>query len=288
MTKLTFSQYLTESSIKVPPSTFKDAMRIVLGAYVSALAYYIRLDDEGVPPRGYAEAVRALESEYGSLSLVSFDTQSKWMRGTVTFDTVTLPAQYRKNIRSRKLSLIVWAGFDGSGTTDGNSGEYMRKSRGRASEIRIDLRSVGNLESASYNASNIPRHARKLKGLVMHELQHMVQDVALSKLHKDQMMDDDEFEEAQVGNGGQGLDRYYNSQEEFIPQISSASHDLIADLPPDATKADVKQAIISIVNPSSEDVIPFFASLARQSRPKWKKAVKELHRLVLSELKPAA
>ena len=120
-----------------------------------------------------------------------------------------------------------------------------------------------------------------------HELQHVTQDTTLRKLHPSQYVEPPE---------DQPIDDYYNSQTEFHPLVTTAAKEFreaISRVKRDRTvdSTQLGSLFTAFVNPTAQ--MPsgflkykkgwnseFFDSLYRRDNDKWKKAVKELHRLL--------
>lgn len=274
--KTTFRQFLTESKIQIPTTTFKQAMSIVASAYFSHLARLYRIDDEE-PGVEFEQALRAAQSRYGDVEVYQLDRNSPSLSGKVIFRTSELPIRYRKAIRTRDYTLKLFAGPRDDGNK--NDGEYFQKSKGDAAAINVNILAV-NPAKAVYNPKLIPQHLHTLESIVDHELQHMVQDVALRHLHPEQSGTDD----ARLA-GQQDSDLYYNSQEEFGPHITTVAAEFVNGIRGVKGRENIQAKFYETVDPRRDgDVHPFFAALFRKNPQKWKKAVKEFHRLVQGQI----
>lgn len=274
--KTSFRQFLAESKIKIPPTTHQQAMSIVAAAYFSHLARLYRVDGEEPGPE-FEKALQDARAKYGDFQLHNLDRNNPALRGKVTFRTSELPERYRKNIRTRDFVLRLYAGPRAAGNT--NDGEYFQKSKGDPSVINVNITSV-KPDRAVYNPKLIPQQLHTLESIVDHELQHMVQDVALKHLHPEQSGTD----EARLA-GKEDSDLYYNSQEEFGPQITTAAAEFVNSIRGVKDRAKIQSAFYDTVDPRrGGDVHPFFASVFKKNPQKWKKAVKEFHRLAQSQM----
>lgn len=274
--KTTFRQFLTESKIQIPNTTFNQAMSIVASAYFSHLARLYRIDEDE-PGVEFEEALRAAQSRYGDVEVYKLDRNSPSLAGKVIFRTSELPARYRKSIRTRDYTLKLYAGPRDDGNK--NDGEYFQKSKGDAAAINVNILAV-HPDKAVYNPKLIPQQLHTLESIVDHELQHMVQDVALRHLHPAQSGTD----EARLA-GQKDTDLYYNSQEEFGPHITTVAAEFVNAIRGMKGRENIQAKFYATVDPrKGDDVHPFFAALFRQNQQKWKKAVKEFHRLVQGQI----
>ncbi len=260
--KQTFLQYLTESRIQIPQQTYSHVMNTVAAAYFSDLLKLIRADGEE-PDQEFKAQLQSAKERYGDFDLYS----SPLLQNTIQFDTKSLPARYRKNIKTNALALKLVAGpMDKAG----NDGEYKEKAKGRAGSIRVNTRAV-DIEKAAYDSKLIASQLRNLEATVDHELQHMVQDVALGKLHPKQ------FPSSAEAASREGDDDYLMAPEEFLPIITSLAQKF------KDTKSEVpaRERFLDAVDPRrNNEPFKFFEALFKKDPQKWKKAVKEFHRLV--------
>lgn len=273
--KTTFSQFLTESKIQIPATTHQQAMSIVAAAYFSHLARLYRVDGEE-PDQAFHDALRAAQERYGAFQLYDLSRDNPALKGKVLFRTEELPDRYRKKIRTRDFTIILWAG---PRVGADNDGEYLRKSKGAPAVINVNINAVRPAR-AVYQPQLITQHLHSLESIVDHELQHMVQDVALRHLHPSQTGTDD----ARLA-GMEDSDLYYNSQEEFGPQITTVAASFINSIRGVKDREKIQSAFYDTVDPRrGKGADPFFASVFKKNPQKWKKAVKEFHRLVQSSM----
>lgn len=274
--KTKFSEFLIESKIQIPPTTHQQAMSIVAAAYFSHLARLYRVDGEEPGPE-FEKALRDAQSKYGNFQLHNLDRNTPALRGKVAFRTSELPQRYRKNIRTRDFVIKLYAGPRAAGNQ--NDGEYFEKSKGDPSAINVNVAAV-KPDRAVYNPSLITQQLHALESIVDHELQHMVQDVALKKLHPSQSGTND----SRLA-GMEDSDVYYTSQEEFGPQITTSASDFVNSIRGLKGREAIQGAFYDAVDPRrNAGAYPFFAALFRKNPQKWKKAVKEFHRLVQSQI----
>jgi hypothetical protein len=269
----TFIQYLTESKIQIPQQTFKAIMNVVAAAYFSDLARRMRLDGEE-PGKEFEQHLEAARAKYGPFELHNITKDHPALTATVPFDTKGLPERYRKNL-TKDFAIKLTTGP----IADPQSGgEYFPKTKGRAGGMHINTRNAGNVDAAVYMPKMIPVHLEKLESTVDHELQHMVQDVALQRLHPSQVGTADQRKNATE-------DEYYSSNEEFLPQITSAATNFMQSVRGTKDKAEIQSKFLDAVDPRrGKGVYPFFNAVYKADQQKWKKAVKEFHRLVQNKI----
>lgn len=273
--KTTFRQFLTESKIQIPAETHRKAMSIVAAAYFSDLERRMRVDGDEPTPE-YEAALSAARAKYGDFKVYDLNRENPGLTGKVPFHTKDLPERYRKNL-NRDFSITLWAGPRG---TKDNHGEYIPMAPGRPAKIRINTQAGGSLDSAVYNPKLIAQQLHYIEATLDHELQHMVQDTALKRLHPSQQATDDERLA-----GYEDDDAYYSTGEEFSPQITSAAARLQNSLKGVKGREQAQAMFYDAVDPRRQNnTYEFFASLFKTNPQKWKKAVKELHRLVQNQI----
>lgn len=273
--KKTFSQFLNESKIQVPPETQRKVMNVVAAAFFSDLARRIKIDGDEPSPEFHAQ-LDAAQQKYGKFNLHKLNHETPGLKATIPFHTKELPERYRKKLRDDYVIHLL----TGPMGNKENSGEYHPMSQGRPGKIRINTMSAGNVDKLVYRPDLIDRHLHWLDATVNHELQHMVQDVALKRLHPSQTGDNDTRTLSQTDN-----DVYYNASEEYLPQITSAAALFVNSLVDDDTRESIQTKFYDAVDPRrNNDPYPFFAVLYKTDIAKWKKAVKELHRLVQNKI----
>lgn len=273
--KTTFRQFLTESRIQIPATTHREAMRIVAAAYFSDLQRRMRIEGDEPTPE-FERALQDAQSRYGDFQLHNLTRDNPALQGQVVFNTKELPERYRKNL-SKDFAVVVSAGPRGA---KGDSGSFQPAKRGQNAIIRINTMSGGSPDSAMYNPKLIAQQLDYLDSTLDHELQHMVQDTALKRLHPSQG-GNDETRKA----GAADDDVYYNSNEEYLPQITTAAATFRKHMQGVQDREQIKDAFLDSVDPRrGGNTFPFFASLFKSNTAQWKKAVKELHRLVQSRM----
>lgn len=273
--KTTFRQFLTESRIQIPATTHREAMRIVAAAYFSDLQRRMRIEGDEPTPE-FERALQDAQSRYGDFQLHNLTRDNPALQGQVVFNTKELPERYRKNL-SKDFAVVVSAGPRGA---KGDSGSFQPASRGQNAIIRINTMSGGSPDSAMYNPKLIPQQLDYLDATLDHELQHMVQDTALKRLHHSQGGND---ETRRAGESDD--DVYYTSNEEYLPQITTAAATFQKHMRGEKDHEKIRTAFYDAVDPRRDaGAYPFFASVFKKNPAQWKKAVKEFHRLVQSRM----
>lgn len=239
--KPTFSQFLVER-ISVPQSALQQAVDFATQAYLSNLK----------------------------------GEQGPWTT-TVQFRTDELPARYQSDKVRKSHPIKVYAGEYGDSTK--GTAEYLPMGGGTGGRIIVNLSKVQQNDAEA--------GVEELQSHMAHELQHATQDATLRKKHAKQMALPGEEDTE---------DQYYASDIEFHPQITTAMGEFRRQLntvrkQKEVDSATANQLLKAFVNPSAN--MPdgflrykpnwtshFFASLYKNDTQKWKKAVKELHRLI--------
>lgn len=285
--KPTFSQFLLEQEllearIAVPQSVVAETMNIVASGYFSYFSYLakehnIKLGQE------FVKSVRVARQKYGNFKIFDMDGDVE-VSGTVSYDTSELPERYTKGLKLQKVYPIkIIVGKYGEGTKA--VANYFPMGRGSSGAIRVNLQSL-HIEQALERPETIQRNLEALQDIIIqHELQHVTQDAVLRKRHPKQMELPDNEE---VG------DEYYNSSIEFQPQITTAAGDFKRQVSGIGRKLDKSQLsglMHAFINPTAkmpEGLLRykpyfqnnFFASLFRNDKRKWQKAVKDFHGLL--------
>lgn len=272
--KKTFTQYLIESKIQIPQKTFDIIMNATASAYFSDLMRRMRLDGETPGPE-FEQHLKDAKAKYGDFEIFELNREAPYLSGNVPFDTKGLPERYRKNLR-KDYTIRLRVGPMGSKES---TGAYYPMAKGRAGEMVINTLGVGNMDVAVYMPKVIPTHLKKLESVVDHELQHMVQDTALKRLHPSQTGTEDER-----NSGIEDNDQYLASDEEFLPQITTAA-ETFRQWVRGKDKKQIQDAFFEYVDPRRKgQVHPFFKAVFERKPHKWKKAVKELHRLIQNKV----
>ncbi|QDJ96304.1 hypothetical protein Xoosp13_117 [Xanthomonas phage Xoo-sp13] len=282
--KQTFSQYLLEFRIAVPTSAVQQAMNIVACGYFSYISRLMRESGEQ-PSKEFTQALKAARQKYGTFKVYDSDT----IQGTVSYNPSELPDNYRKKTVRLQKSYPIKIVVDAHATNTKNGAEYYQMSRGSSASIFVNLNAVPGITDNPGDAQSIAHDLKELENMISHEMQHATQDVVLRKFHPSQMAmpkaDDDE-------------DTYLNSQIEFQPQITTAVGDFKRTLAAVRKRQEVSpeqatalmRAFLNPVAPMPEGFLKykpnfhsrFFKSLYRNNPLKWKKAVKDFHRLATS------
>lgn len=273
--KTSFLQFLTESKIQIPATTHQQAMNIVAAAYFSDLQRRMSVEGDEPTPE-FEQALQAARARYGDFELHKLTRDNPALQGKVVFQTKELPERYRKNL-SKDFTIILSAGPRGS---KGDSGSYQPMAKGRPAIIRINTMSGGSPDSAIYNPKLIGQQLNYLDATLDHELQHMVQDTALKRLHPSQTGNDETRRAGEADD-----DIYYTSNEEYLPQITTAAATFTQQLRGEKDREKIQSAFMDAVDPRrGANTYPFFAAVFKKNPQQWKKAVKELHRLIQSRI----
>lgn len=201
-------------------------------------------------------------------------------KGTINFSTEELPDRYRIGVKLQKSHPIqIHVGEYGDSTK--GTAEYFPMGGGTGGRIVVNLSKIQK-DDKEAGLEEIESH-------LAHELQHVTQDSALRKKHPKQM---------QLPGAEDTEDQYYGSDIEFHPQITTALGEFKRQLrsvrqQKSTDAAQTRQLLNAYINPTAQMpegflrykrnwASPFFASLYNNDPQKWKKAVKELHRLIQS------
>lgn len=287
--KMTFTQFLTEARIAVPPSTKKEVMSIVASAYFNYIVQL--LGSQGKKPgQAFMQALRKARQEYGHIELYDYGPDEPVrLQGTATFYVNELPAHYKsRNLKDSKVK--VYAGDYGM-SKDAVRGLYYSKSTGRPGAIQVNVR-VPGMEDNAGHPNAILDDLEELEGIIDHELQHTTQDSALRQKHKSQFDSETIHQDTQ---SPEGREAYFKSGIEFQPQITTAVSEFKRSLAAlksrqELTSEQVQGIMKSFVTggPMPTGLLKwkpyfnseFFRTLYRTSPVKWKKAVKDFHGLL--------
>ena len=282
--KPSFSQYLLEYRIHVPETVLQQVMSIVASGYFSYIAQLANA--QGVRlGQDYAKAVRAARKQYGDFAV----HDGTKVGGTVRYPTSELPERYRKSLKLNKeyaLKIRVLGDLDDAGK---NGAAYFPMGKGSSGSIYFYLDNIPGIAERPGHQASIMDDLEELEGLARHELQHATQDIVLRKHHPKQM---------ELPSEGDDTDKYYTSDIEFHPQITTAIADFKRTVAAvrsrqEVTPEQVQGLLKAFLHPHMS--LPtgllkykpafqnnFFNTLFRKDQQKWKKAVKEFHRLASS------
>lgn len=198
-------------------------------------------------------------------------------KGTIQFSTDELPDRYKSKGVQKTHPIQIFVGEYGDQTK--GTAEYFPMGGGTGGRIVVNLSKIQK-DDPEAGLEEIESH-------LAHELQHVTQDSTLRKKHPKQM---------QLPGEGDSEDQYYGSDIEFHPQITSALGEFKRQLrsvrqQKNTDEAQTSQLFNAYINPTAsmpEGFVrykknwasPFFTSLFQNDKQKWKKAVKELHRLI--------
>ena len=284
---------LLEGTIKVPEELINQIMAYVCSDVFSRAVAY--LSDPDTADEYY-------ESERDIIKLIAkyrkicgdFDIHkdypvdgSKGITGTARMSMRELDNRYFKQNRATQnkayaLYVIVHAGKGMS-----SSGEYTPKRAGSKARVQVITPNQSVIEEATRSPELFDSMLYRIRGVVNHELMHAVQDMALN-----QMSDEDSDSSYYNDDGTLDDDKYYTHPIEFSPQIVSTAHEFLAFMyqlenVERLTPEEKKQFILSFVDPNAKaprgangTLLPFFATLYRKDKVKWKKAAKYFYSLV--------
>lgn len=260
-------------------------MEILATAYLTALAGIVE-ETGGDVEEELREPLEYARGRYGNSVRIDNETSPVHVKGKVAYPTKEIPDRYKKGLHLNPVyRLGVEAGNFGP---DDKGAGYYRMSKGSPSSMFFNLDTLlPQLNSDSLG--KYVQHLQWLESAAKHEIQHMTQDAILRRQHPKQM-------EEPSGNID---DEYYTSDLEFHPSITTAGEyfkealALVKGTGRQVNDKTYKDLLTAFVNPdagmpegfaryrknfSSE----FFSALRRSDPQKWKKAVKELHRLLSS------
>lgn len=280
MTK-TFSQYLAEARIAAPDSLQKEIMRIVASALIS-----INYSREGKITPEIKQLAATLKQKYGNFKPVKLKN-GQYFEDVVHFDPKELPERYTKGLKLQKSYPVTLRVGEFGKDDQNHMAYYTQMGRGSSAGITVNLTMLPELDGIG-SVEGIEAALDNLEGAVAHEAQHATQDVVLRKRHPDQMA---------LPKEGDSADAYFASDIEFQPQITTAGNDfkrmikLAKNNGLEVDNAKLGQLFRVFVGASEQMPAgtlkwkkyfnsPFFASLRRQDEKKWKKAVKDIHRLI--------
>lgn len=227
-----------------------------------------------------------MKQKYGNFRVFKL-SEGQPLAVTLQFDPKELPDRYTKGLRLQK-SYPIKVRVGALGTTEENHlAFYTPMGRGMSAEITVNLSELPEIDAIG-SVEGIEAAIENLEGAVAHEVQHATQDVVLRKRHPDQMRMPEE---------GDTEEDYYASDIEFQPQITTANTDfkrMLGMMRKQGVEVagDTVQQLFRVFVGASNKMppgtlkwksyfnSPFYAALKNKDGQKWKKAVKELHRLL--------
>lgn len=251
----------------------------------SALFSLIYSKKGGMTPE-MREAMAQAKAKYGNFKVFKMkDGES--LTSTLEFDPKELPDRYTKGLKLQKsYSIRVKAGALGK-DADNHAAFYTPMGNGRPAGITINLSMLPEIDAIG-SVEGVEAALDNLEGAVAHEVQHATQDVVLRKRHPDQM---------RLPQEGDSEEDYFASDIEFQPQITTANNDfkrmvkMLRNQGATVEGPAVEQLFKVFVGASGQMpqgmlkwkkyfTSPFYTALKSKDGQKWKKAVKELHRLL--------
>lgn len=287
MTKLTFKQYLTEARIAVPPTALDHAMQVTCSAYFSYIMYLAKKKRKklGQP---FVQKVREYRQKYGNFMLQEL-TDGDQIAYELQYPVKELPERYTKKLKLEDTYPVDFVLGDFSKQTQ-SAAEFYPAHDGKPPSIFVNLGALLGIEKNLGSADAIDEELAELLSNVTHELQHTTQELVLGKLHPKQ-------QQLPTKNALDDVDEYLTSDIEFQPQITTAANDFKQKLGVVQSKQKIDGATATAlmkayVDPNGQ--MPqgllkykphfqsmFFNALFKKDKQKWKKAVKDFHRLVL-------
>lgn len=286
---------LNEGTIKVPQSTFNEVMAIICTDFFSRVTTYLstpEFDDQPELLDIYRRAIKTYASKYGRFPVYADFTEDQAMSGSVYARMPEVDQRYFKqnpNNKHRSYTISVRVDTNDDPNNATASGSYRNKRSGKNSELTVTLPHMNEIKLVARSPELLDGFMDRLEGIVDHELQHGMQNLALNQ-SPDAVKyynDDGEIED----------DKYYTDESEFSPQITSGAKDFIGfikDLRAMRHKFEpetIKQLLTAFVNPTAPDAAgiqglrsPFFHTLYRKDRAKWKKAIKYFYGLIQNKI----
>lgn len=292
MNKMIFSEFiklqnLMESRIAVPETTLRDALFVAISGYFSYISYLIKINGIKVG-QDFFKATRYARQKYGDFKIHNFvDGERPLLQSTLTYYSNELPDSYKTN-RPKNYKLIIQVGETYDKETYGG---YSPKMPFVAGLLQINISNITGIEDHLGEYVHIKQHLHEIEYMVKHELEHVTQDSILRLLHKDQFI-------KQGDQQSSDSIEYYNSPEEFQPQITSAVGHFLQSLEyaksifPNLTPEQINGIFRAF---TSNGNMPqgllrlkpyfrssFFQSIKQKSIKRWQLAVKELAKALAS------
>lgn len=288
-------ELLNEGTIKVPQSTLNEIMAIACSDFFSRAITYLEgadLEDAEELHTIISRIAKDYMKKFGPFKVYTNFDDNQVMSGSVYVRMGEVDPRYFKqnaNAKGRTYTLSVMVSTHPDKDVYNASGSYENKRLGRNAKMEIVQCHIDELKAMARSPELIDGYMDRLEGLVNHEMQHGMQNMALNQspdavkyYDKDMNIIDD---------------KYYTDESEFSPQITSAAQDFIGfikDLKAmnhKFTPETVKQLMTAYINPSAKDMAgiqglrsKFFETLYRKDKAKWKKAVKYFHGLIQNKV----
>ena len=288
MTKQTFKQYLTEARIAVPPTALEHAMHVTCSAYFSYISYLAKQNGVrlGQP---FLKKIKEARNKYGNFKIHNMAKGDQTVAYNIQYPVKELPDNYtRKLTLDDRYPVTIVAGDLRKHTQ--SAAEFYPADNGEPCQVFVNIGSINGIEDRLGHPEAIDEDLHELEANIKHELQHVTQEIVLGKLHpkQQQLPDKDAHDD---------LEGYYTSDLEFQPQITTAAADFKQKLGvvqsrqkvDGVTATALMKAYVDPNGNMPEGLLKykphfqsmFFNSLYKKDRAKWKKAVKDFHRLVL-------
>lgn len=281
-------QHLLEGQVKIPHETFKDAMASVSSDMFSRIfAYLSRPEAEEYEDNisKYMELVAKYKRMYGDFDLFPNHTPDKETVSKVYIRMPEVDPRYLKqNPNAKHRTYAIELTVRASDSNDAPSGNYFRKEVGKAARLHVIVPRWSFVAKIARSPELFESFMGRVRGVLHHELMHAVQDMALRQISAaPDYYNADEIDD----------DKYYLSDIEFSPLLTSSAEDFIAYIKELTATGHVLTAknkadlFMNYVNPTASApraigvyTPNFFVKLYRNDKAKWKKAVKIFHGLV--------
>lgn len=284
---------MLEGTINVPEKSVNDVMMFVCSDVFSRALVYLADPDISDEYYGSEQAINKLIAKYkriyGDFELFNdLPTDgSGGISGTCYINMADVDQRYFKQNQSKSKRTYKIAVLSHAHEHRTSGGAYFQMNdSGRGAKITINTPVQDRLVRAVNSPELFEGMLKKIHGTVHHELMHAIQDMALNQMNGNI----DYYNKS--GDGTLDDDKYYTHPIEFSPQITSSVHDYlgfldeIENMGRSLTPADKKQLMLSFVQPGTispygnNTLLPFFETLYKKDKAKWKKAVKYFYDLV--------
>lgn len=284
---------LESNMIKVPKDTADQLMAVVCSNLLSRIMNFLTKSefdgdyDEQI--MYYEKLHKQLEKRYGRITVnhryVPEETQTIYLRMAEVDPRYTrrLPDSQKKKIHPISVEIYLDAGEIPHGT-------FLKKTRGRRAAIQIFLPNAKSIIQTAKSPELFAALLDRIEGITEHELMHKIQDVAFNEIG-----DTNAYYDA---DGKIIDDKYYTDKTEFHPQLITSAKVFAAELKDLAgmgvrlNSERIRQLFLTTVDPRErppqgiqKQTLPYFATLFKLDKTKWKKAVKIFYGLVQDKLK---
>lgn len=276
-------QNLLEAEIKVPQSTYKEAMSVVCSDHFSRIVSFLLKDDDNfdlylkIKP-----IIKQYQNKYGNFTVYEDYLDNDTLSRDLVFSMKEVEKRYfmkgQRKIGNRIIKIRVVYG-------DGPTGEYDPENK----TITVESPNSQSIRYFANNSKYIPSLITKVEGVVHHELMHVVQHLVWNNLETEVAYRDEA--------GNIEYDKYHLDDIEYNPLIYSTFKDLKAQediihqhLGRELSTQDRKDLFLSTVHPKAPDkfglkrpLSGFYDTLYQKSPLQWKKAVKLLYGLYMKD-----